>query len=741
MLKDVEWSEDGTYAPQGEHTPIEFFNNALKNSYLFDLELGYFNSAAISVLAGSFATFIRNGGIMRMAINHIVSQKDKMAIEAGENGKVDLPFDITNIHELRKSLDEYGDHFFRCLSYLIQEHRIQIRIIKPKGTQGISHTKRGQFCDGDTTISFTGSANFTLGGFFNNREEITLSFSYSPDTIVQKRIANRKEEFNVLMAGNDDSVEYLRTTDLEEAIRTEYGKTEIEELLDVEKKLKSYKIEKENENQKVEEDNSYTYNSNPVPSFPYGKPRDYQHQAFLNWKDNKQKGLFAMATGTGKTITSLNCLLEIYKRKGYYKAIILVPTITLVNQWEEECRKFRFNNIIKVYSKSTGWRNEIARLKYNELHCDNTESRSYIFITTYASYSKEAIFNLLNSFNAKQLLLIADECHNIGSETMLKRIKTIPYLRRIGLSATPKRQFDDKGNAKIERFFGIKEEYTFEYTMQQAIRNGVLCRYYYYPHLVTLTRVEMDKYSELSLKIAKYFNYNTGAFDKKDDILTALLLARKRLIHKAANKLDVFKHIIDERYKEKGSLKYTLVYVPEGNEPDYYENECTECDSAESADDIHLIDQYTSSIASLDPLLTVCKFTSGIKDRDEILKSFAKGDIQVLTSMKCLDEGVDVPRSELAIFCSSTGNPRQFIQRRGRILRVHKDKARAYIHDLVVMPEVNSTTASYQMERALLKKELERVKDFSMLSENSGHTQEVLSEVMEYYNLNLYKND
>ena len=223
MLKDIEWSEDGTYTPQGKHTPIEFFNNALKNSYIFDLELGYFNSAAISVLASSFATFIRNGGIMRMAINQIVSRKDKMAIVAGENGNVDLPFDITNIHELRKSLDEYGDHFFRCLSYLIHEHRIQIRIIKPKGTHGISHTKRGQFYDGETTVSFTGSANFTLGGFFNNREEITLSISNSPDPIVQKRITNRKEEFNLLMDGRDDSVEYLTTTDLEEAIRTEYG--------------------------------------------------------------------------------------------------------------------------------------------------------------------------------------------------------------------------------------------------------------------------------------------------------------------------------------------------------------------------------------------------------------------------------------------------------------------------------------------------------------------------------------
>ena len=244
MLKDVQWSEDGTYTPQGEHTPVEFFNNALRNSFIFDLELGYFNSAAINVLSYSFATFIRNGGIMRMAINQIVSDKDKRAIEAGEEGKIDKPFDLENIEELSKCLNEYGDHFFRCLAYLIQEHRIQIKIIKPKGTEGLAHTKRGQFSDGDTIVAFTGSANFTLGGFINNREEITLSFNSSPDPVIQKRIHNRKKEFDKLMAGADESVEYLSSSNLEVAIRTQYGKQEIEDLLDVEKKLRDYKKNK-----------------------------------------------------------------------------------------------------------------------------------------------------------------------------------------------------------------------------------------------------------------------------------------------------------------------------------------------------------------------------------------------------------------------------------------------------------------------------------------------------------------
>lgn len=744
MLKDIEWSEDGTYTPQGKHTPIEFFNNALKNSYIFDLELGYFNSAAISVLASSFATFIRNGGIMRMAINQIVSQKDKMAIVAGENGNVDLPFDITNIHELRKSLDEYGDHFFRCLSYLIQEHRIQIRIIKPKGTHGISHTKRGQFYDGETTVSFTGSANFTLGGFFNNREEITLSISNSPDPIVQKRITNRKEEFNLLMDGRDDSVEYLTTTDLEEAIRTEYGKTEIEDLLDVENKLKNYRLNNKKVSHKIDKEIDTDYKTGLEPSFPYGKPRDYQHQAFLNWKNNNQKGLFAMATGTGKTLTSLNCLLRIYKIYKFYKAVILVPTITLVDQWEQECRKFHFNGIIKISSKNKSWREELDAIKAKEAFNLGGKEPSYIIISTYASFARENVFRDLMDFPQKvlrQILLIADEAHNMGAGRIQDRLEGVKYIRRIGLSATPERQFDERGNKALMKFFGCTDEnYTFEFGMQEAIDKGYLCRYDYYPHLVHLTDEEMQEYIKISRQLCKFFNFDKDGFSSSDDVLMRLLLKRKRIIHKAINKESIFRSIMEKRYEEKGNLKYTLVYVPEGNHPDSYDaDRFTDSESVTDDNEADkIINTYTGIVRSISPTTTVKKFTSGIKERNVVLEDFATGKLEVLTSMKCLDEGVDVPRSELAVFCASTGNPRQFIQRRGRILRNHPDKHKAEIHDLVVAPVINSSDECYNMEQSLLRSELKRVRDFATMSENADYAYKELDEVLSYYGLSLF---
>lgn len=746
MLFEVDWAEDGTYRPGEYNSPEKFFNDGLENSNEFDLQLGYFSSATISVLADGFATFISKGGKMRLVINHIVSTEDKNAISKGLKGGFINCFDLTDFAQLRKTFDEYTQQFFECLAFLIYNKRIDIRIIKPRNKKGISHTKTGQFRDGDSVTSFTGSANFTISGLFNNLEEIKIDRSDSLDVMTRKRIESQREEFDCIMDGTKRNIEYLSPENLISAIKTNYGDKDIEELLDVEAKLRKIKHDKKVQELKRQDSLVSEPIEEILPCFPFPSgPRDYQQLAFDNWKNNGQKGLFAMATGTGKTITSLNCLLEIYKRKGYYKAIILVPTITLVNQWEQECRKFRFSNIIKVYSKNLVWRDEVERVHFNEKYkSDKDPEVSYIIISTYASYSREKVFNVLNGFDKRRVLMIADECHNMGSGSLVKRLKEIPYLRRIGLSATPERQFDENGNNKLRKFFGSEEHYTYEYSMKEAIDKGVLCRYMYYPHIVKLTSDEMDAYLELSEKISRYFNYNTCSFDEQDEMLKRLLLARKRIIHKAVNKLAMFKEIIQKRFEEKGNLKYSLIYVPEGNRPDYLDSADDFDHTEEIADDNdaeHLINQYTLAVTEIDRSVTVRKFVSGQQDREEILSDFAAGKLHVLTSMKCLDEGVDVPRSELAIFCSSTGNPRQFIQRRGRVLRTHKDKKMAELHDLVVVPEVSPNSNSYRMEQSLLRGELARVKNFALLSENPSYSEMELRGVLDHYGLNLYNND
>jgi hypothetical protein len=221
-------------------------------------------------------------------------------------------------------------------------------------------------------------------------------------------------------------------------------------------------------------------------------------------------------------------------------------------------------------------------------------------------------------------------------------------------------------------------------------------------------------------------------------VIERLLLKRKQIIHKAKNKLATARAILEERLTKDGNLRYTFIYVPEGIRTEEVVDDDT---GAVSVEEVNIIDQYTRMVSGLDPKLMVNKFTSGMPDRDAVLDQFRQGHIHVIASMKCLDEGVDIPRAEHAIFCSSTGNPRQFIQRRGRILRKHPDKYNAVIHDLVVMPDLTIShpgDETFAIEKKMVRTELERVMYFASLSMNPYHTEEVFKEICEHYGLNIY---
>ena len=755
MLKpDIIWPEHRRYKSRTEWEPIGFFSDCLCNATQFDLMLGFFSSSAISVLANGFAIFLYNGGKMRLIVNDILTEDDKNAIAAGSSD-IEIPyFDIYNIQNIKNTLSERDRHFFDCLSWLIRHNRLEIKIIAPKSGIGISHTKSGIFFDSINKVGFDGSCNFSRTALVDNIESLTISCDWDGN-IEAAKVKAIKDDFENVFQEKDDTVTYLSADKVKTRITDSFPDKSISELLETEYEMLrnqhhqniSKNIAKALDNSKerleviMEKLRDAEYKStvikNTEPQFPYPSgPRDYQMQAFENWKNNRQKGLFAMATGTGKTITSLNCLLEIYKKWGYYKALILVPTITLVEQWEKECEKFNFSNVIKVCSKYNGWQTSLANIRMLELsNPDNKQS--YVIISTYASFIRPNNFFDLNQFPKNKLLLIADEAHNMGAGLIAKRLNDIKYLRRIGLSATPERQFDEEGNARLMEFFSCNNEYTFEYSMADAIQNKALCKYYYYPHLVKLTNEEMIQYIELSKKIAKIINRED---EDSQEILKRLLLKRKQIIHKAENKKHVFEDILKEHQKNTGSLKYTLVYVPEGNQPDDQVADVFDTTDRvrDDEDTIHLINEYTRIVRDIDSHIVVRQFTSESTDRDMMLADFASGNIDVLTSMKCLDEGVDVPRSELAIFCASTGNPRQFIQRRGRVLRTHPDKRFAIIHDLVVIPEVNVAPECHDLEKSLVSAEIKRVRDFALLSENCNDTLNILDDVLNQYQISIF---
>ena len=765
MLKsDIEWPDSRRYASDSDWKPVGFFSEGLCNATQFDLLLGFFASSAISVLSDGFSVFLYNGGRMRLIINDILSSEDKEAINRGKSD-ANLPaFDLSNLAEIKETLSERDKHFFDCLAWLIRNDRIEIKIIAPKNDVGISHTKCGVLFDGLNKVAFDGSCNFSKSALIDNLESLSAYCDWDGGTD-KARVRDIEETFNNTFSGENENVQYLSPDKIKTNITNAFAQKELSQLLQDESKLLSQKhdnnlpksvlriLDKAHKRVKEiilrqEEAVIAVAKEQDEPRFPYPAPKDYQVQAFKNWKDNKQKGLFAMATGTGKTITSLNCLLEIYKRCGYYKALILVPTIALVEQWERECKKFNFKNIYKVCSKVPGWKHDISTLKIMEMTSPDPASLSYIIISTYASFCRPTVFQDLNGFPRQKMLLIADEAHNMGSGLMLNKLNQISYLRRIGLSATPESQYDTGRNMALQRFFGCSDdEYTFSYTMEQAIniQPAALCSYYYYPHIVHLTDVEMLEYIELSNKIAKMMNFEDA---ESQEMLKRMLLKRKRIIHKAENKKEAFRQIIENRLKEKGDLKYSLIYVPEGMEPqrkkaDIFETEADIYDNRETLevddDSKHLIDEYTAIVRDADPHVIVRQFTSESGDREDMLKGYADGEIDVLTSMKCLDEGVDVPRSEFAVFCSSTGNPRQFIQRRGRVLRLHPDKRFAVIHDLIVVPDYFSEE-TFNLEKNLILGELKRVKEFALLSKNFHESVQVLDPYLKKYELSIFNN-
>ena len=740
MLKDCEWSPDRDYKTGSENEPLQFYLDGLSNSTEFNLLLGYFSSSAINLLSVGFATFISRGGKMRMVINHLLSEKDKQAVSNANESSSLKVFDLSDVVTLGKVLDEYDLHFFECLAYLISEKRIEIKVIKPKNGKGIAHYKSGVFTDGQDSIGYKASCNFTLFGLSENLEELEAFLSWENGRS-NKLIKKQLKIIDQYFAESDDDVEYLNVNDIEVVLKDRFGKKDLNELLVREDELLKKKMSlvsnpalKKTISKLHEEIDIITR----TPKFPYPEgPREYQINAYENWIKNNRKGLFAMATGTGKTITSLNCVLNVFKINGYYKFVVLVPTTALANQWKDEVvKKFNFQNCLVCSSNNPKWKDELKSIGKNIIFNREVD---YAIITTYATFrgvNFQSIFKEYFENDYPKLTLIADEAHTMGSPGFLKVLPS--YIEnRIGLSATPERQFDDEGNKVLSDFFSTTEdEYTFEYNMKTAIENKILTKYYYYPKIVSLEQSEQDEYLKISKELSKYIDPETGKY-RESDYVNNLLIKRKNVIHKAARKVGSLISIVKEIGVE--NFKDAFIYVPEGIEIDY-----SNSDESPSEEEItlnkNLIDVYLKNLYEKYGL-KMAKFTGETTNRDQILNQFKDHKLDALLAMKCLDEGVDIPQAKYAIFCSSTGNPRQYIQRRGRVLRKYEGKDYAIIYDLIVKPVIDHTDTDDRLkkiEKNIFLSELRRLVNFSVLSENKDSCLKSLESLCYEMDIDIY---
>lgn len=699
MLRDTTFKHNYS---SGYDEPKEFFTEALIESKSFDLGLGFFSSSGIRSLSYGFALFIANGGKMRVVINNVLSSSDKIAIENGQQ-KVIENFEAKLIHSvtrLAETLSREDEQFFKCFSYLISIDRIEfVATISTKG--GLAHDKYGIFTDlkGDK-VAFIGSANFSKTALELNSETITVFSSWDD----LKRVSEYQDLFNESWKNDTPHLIHIPIEKVKTYIAEKFSIEPLNELIEYGIDLREYsnldRTSKLLSSQLLEK----LEKKEQEPRFPFPEERDIQKDAYKAWIENDRKGLFAMATGSGKTVTALNCVLKRYTEDGCYKVIIAAPTQALALQWEQEVKAFNFQNIVSTHT-DRDWKNTLNRYTTRSIF---DQKKNIVIITTYATFNRKDIQVFLRDTQGiESFIYIADEAHNIGSANTLKHLPE-KIEQRIGLSATPERIYDEFGSERLYSFFNSRPpKYTFRYTMKQAIDDGILCHYNYFPLFVELTDYEMQEYKNITNQLRKYIDGKTGKYKKEAEML---LLKRKRVVHKAENKKTVITNLLEE-LKIKKKLDYTFVFVPEGYEPDYAEIDAYQVQD----EDIHIIDEYAQMFREQG--YSYHKYISGLEDGQKILSNFANGDIQILLSMKCLDEGVDIPRAEHAIFCSSTGNPRQFVQRRGRVLRRSKEKEKATIWDLIVIPpETNYDSAV--VERNMFTSEVKRVVNFATLADN-----------------------
>lgn len=473
---------------------------------------------------------------------------------------------------------------------------------------------------------------------------------------------------------------------------------------------------------------------NPVSSIT-GEPRmpegvklhDYQIEAIENWKAHNYCGIFDMATGTGKTFTGLGAIVRLFTDKKRLAVIIVCPYQHLVEQWVEDIKKFCMQPVVGYSSSAQrDWKRRLSdKVSSFILRSINI----LCFVTTNATFATPFVQDELKRLG-KDTLLLVDEAHNFGADRLSRTLnESIQY--RLALSATLERHRDPGGTQLLYHYFGEK---CIEYGLERAIREKKLTPYYYYPKVVYLADEELAEYRDLSKRIAKQCRKSVNGSIEISDFGKRLLIERSRIVAGASGKIPLLKQVM-QQYKNDSHI---LVYCGAAREFDFT-RDASEQD-AEGERQIVAV----SKMLGLELGMKVVHFTSAesAREREQIKEQFSRADpYQAIVAIKCLDEGVNIPSIKTAFILASSTNPKEYIQRRGRVLRRAKGKHYATIYDFVTLPRhmsrVTESSEALQADLGLIKKEISRMKEFGELSKNPSEADRLIKEFSEVYGLNL----
>ena len=685
MLKDL--SLKAVYRSESDNILTDFYIPVLSVAKTYDRAVGFFSAATLSHAAQGLAAFINNGEKMRLIVGAFVDDQDVTAIEHGyELRGINERLTEQFLHVLKNVSDHLFEQRLQALSYLVAAGLLDVRVAVKR--RGMYHEKIGIITDhqGDQVV-FQGSANETPQGLLPdfNFESINVFRCWQPAYA---------EYYEPYLTG----FETLWNKKSKNAIVLDFPDAVKEHLIRIAKDCRLPDPATETAAwEHTRQANTLQRPTTPTaPTIPLTlgdvpfQLFEHQKKALADWRKHSFQGIMALATGAGKTITSLYGATKMYEGLKRLFVIIAVPYQNLADQWCTVAREFNMSPI-QCYGSMDSWHDDLRAT----IDLFNSRAQRFaVAVVVNRTLLGDAFQELLREIPGDQLLFIGDECHHhatINSATALPA--SAAY--RLGLSATPEHGFNTAADQRLQQFYGTV---VARYTLAEALNDGVLTPYEYYVHPVPLTHDEAEEYFELSKRISMLLAQGADVNDTENSYLEGLLIARARLLGSAQQK----RSVLDGVLQNIPPTPLTLFYCGDGRVTDDV-----------SGDEIRQIDAVSHDL--FERGWKTCQFTAreNLNARRTILDNFRIGDIDALVAIRCLDEGIDIPGCANAFLLASARNARQFIQRRGRILRKAPGKSRAYIHDFLVYNPFPVTPETLEAERRLMDAELARVNEFA----------------------------
>lgn len=681
----------------------------LKCAKNYDRAVGFFSSSSLIETATGLSEIYKKGGHIRMIMSPRLTPEDAEAIKNGYDERKIVENAL--VRDFTDVTDEICKDRLSFLSHLISQGILDIKIAVFRDDEYTSkkmlHSKIGVcFDESGNYISFEGSVNETDTGLVNNFESLMVFKSW--ESI--KFASQIKVRFDEMWGKDSKKLKFYDFPDAVSKKLLQYQRNDI--ILPSDKSVLDKKVEKIIETETKEK----VFEHPKCVDYLY----DYQKEAINKWFHQKCQGIFNMATGAGKTFTAYGAICKLLEKKKYRLPVIIVcPYRHLVDQWLEDVDKFYLKNVISGYSgsKDKNYRTKLKSMiyDYNDKIVDY-----FVFVTTMQSFKLDKLQDIIEDIEGP-ILLVADEAHNMGANQM-KRILDDKYKYRIALSATIDRHGDEEGTGFLHDYFG---EECIRFTLSDAIEAKSLCKYNYYPIITYLDDEERKEYLKLTHDLSNCIYKDKLGATKMKQKGKIIALHRARLISGARDKLFKLK---DEMYKASDQYNM-LVY----------------CGTAKIEDDdgeeVRQIDDVCSYLGK-ELKMKIGRYTSKESPEERIMlkKRFESGnDLQALVAIKCLDEGVNIPSIKTAYILASSTNPREYIQRRGRVLRKFKGKEIAEIYDFITLPmhpnELSSTVLDVSSFKTLVTNELIRMEEFSRESLNSGYSYNIMEEIKEDYGL------